>query len=184
MRWQWLLLALALAVCAAVVLRYRSVFPQFERSAYLQRLWESTCTFPLAEENLVFLAHVEDRQDGPSLSCSWRRVPQGVDPSSGIRFAEEVSDIDSRWFTCGDDPVLAAAVWNAVRHPGSNLVHLGEGLRSDASEADILVAKCHYWKGGYCEGDDVNSHCLLPNAAKIMSVAYAVLDTETGEIHW
>jgi hypothetical protein len=179
MRFPWLLPALLLTACTLP----GSVFRQFESSAHLQRLWDGICKYPLEKENLILIGHIREIDGRPVLTCDWNRQPSGTDQvTSDIEFPEEQSDIDGRWFACDDQ--TAIAVWDAVRHPGSNMVHLGGGVDADAREAYVLVGKCHYWTDNYCDGDDPNPHCSLPDRKEIMSVAYAVLNPETEEIHW
>jgi hypothetical protein len=159
------------------------VFRSFEQSAYLQDLWADTCVFPLTEENVVMFASVRRGIFEPKFQCDWKRMPVDIG-DSGVTLTEGITDLDARWFGCGSDASLPSLVWDAAKNPGSNLVHLGKGLPSDAQEAVILVAKCHYWDDHYCTIKDGNPNCYFPNADQILSMAYAVIESETGEILW
>jgi len=158
-------------------------FRHLEKSPYLQNLWAETCSFPLTAENIILLAFVGREADASQLRCDWHRIPIGTS-ESGVSFVEGVTDLDARWFNCGGSTSLADLVWDAVQHPGSNLVHLGKGLPSDAQKGVVLVAKCHYWDDHYCTIKSGNLNCDFHNADEIMSMAYAVLYPETGEILW
>lgn len=159
------------------------IFHRFQESDYLQGLWAETCSFPLTEENLVLLASLDFIGNAPRLTCDWSLAPVGAS-DSGITLAEGVTDLDARWAGCGRDAALTDLVWDAVRNPGWNLVHLGDGLRPGSQKAAVLVAKCHYWDEHYCTLKRANPNCSFPHAAQILSMAYAVLDIETGEILW
>ncbi|MDD3896349.1 MAG: hypothetical protein PHU04_00675 [Candidatus Peribacteraceae bacterium] len=160
-----------------------ALFHRFQESAYLQDLWAETCSFPLTEESLVLLASINFSGNAPRLVCDWSLAPVGAS-DSGITLAEGVTDLDARWVGCGRDAAFPNLVWDAVRNPGSNVVHLGEGLSSGSQSAVVLIAKCHYWDDYYCTIKRANPNCSFPHAAQILSMAYAVLDAETGEILW
>jgi hypothetical protein len=158
-------------------------FRRFEQSSYLQSLWADTCSFPLIEENVVMLAAVDNAAVTPRLQCNWMRTPVGVG-DTGVTLAEGITDLDARWFGCGEDVALPGSVWDAVTNPGSNLVHLGTGVSTGAQGAIVLAAKCHYWDDYYCTIKRGNPNCDFPNADQILSMAYAVFDPKTGDILW
>lgn len=158
-------------------------FSRLEQSSYLQDLWAETCSFPLIEENLVILAHAKYQDEQPAIKCDWAETAMGSN-NIGVIFKEEVSDLDSRWLDCESDSTFAQLVWDAARNPSYDLIHLGDGISPNSHNAAVLISKCHYWDEYYCTIKSGNPNCKFPNADKILSMAYAVLDLETGEILW
>ena len=158
-------------------------FSRFEQSSYLQELWADTCSFPLIKENLVILAHASYQDRQPHLECDWAQTAVGFN-DIGVIFNEEVSDLDPKWLACESDSTFAQLVWDAARIPSYNLIHLGNGISPNSRNAAVLISKCHYWDEYYCTIKRGNPNCKFPNADQILSMAYAVLDLETGKILW
>jgi len=188
--------SLVVLVCAIGVITFSFVeqnylpsdvedaYEQFVSSDYLQNLWNQTCVYPLKRKNLIIMATIVEERDQVDLNCYWHQEPVNIISDVGIKLHTGQTDIDTRWFRCGEDKSFASAVRSAVHYPGSNLVHLGKGLqRKEKGTSHVLVAECHYWDENYCYGSG-NRYCKMEDASSIKSVAYAVFDEETGEIHW
>ena len=160
------------------------IYDQFVSSDYLQSLWSKTCVYPLKRKNLILIATIVEEENQVDLNCYWHQEPVGITSGVGIVLQHEQTDIDTRWFGCNGGKPPDFVVRSAVHYPGSNLVHLNEGLqRKKEGTSHILVAECHYWDENYCNGSN-NRYCQMENASSIKSVAYAVFDEENGEIHW
>ncbi|MFH1788058.1 MAG: hypothetical protein ABH834_01600 [Candidatus Altiarchaeota archaeon] len=162
-----------------------SVLTEFESSSYLKSVWNSACVFPLSGQGTsIVVAKVSWSGDDVSAQCVWQANVSGATEYASILLSEAASDIDVRWLSCGENPSFAAALREAILHPGLNLVHLGEGIPERVNgTAYVYIGKCHFWNDLYCRRAS-NRFCARDDSSAILSVAYAVFNPVSRRVHW
>jgi len=160
-------------------------YGRFVESDYLMGKWRGTCVFPLNDEsNVILIAKVIERGEEAEVKCYWKNEPVGVGEGVGVLLSDGQSDIDPGWYGCGKSQEFSRLLRDAVHNPGSNLAHLGSGLGGKENATSyVIVSKCHFWDENYCERIK-SRFCRLDNSSDIISVAYAVLDDESGGVYW
>lgn len=162
-----------------------SVKEEFFSNKRLNLLWKDYCDFPLRDSgNTIFLAKLSWSGDNVSAECVWEKNRSGATDYASIQLSDGPTDVDARWLICGENALFASALKEAVHNPGSNLVHLGEAIdERDDGTVYIYVGGCHFWDERFCSRYN-SRFCKLEDSHEILSVGYAVLDKESGRVHW
>lgn len=165
-----ILFALILFGCQS---EYDRAYTMFLESDYLNKVWNETCIYPLANRSyLMFMAKIE-KSDDFYISCI---RGESYDPLA-------LSDVRSEWDVCGKEPDtydgFAYAVYREIHYDPYPLVHLGNTIPKDEGRVAYILAKnCHTLGEPTPEQREICPEC------ETRSAAYAVLDKETGEIYW
>jgi hypothetical protein len=182
------LLLLLLFLCGCLGNEYSGdefsrAYSRFASSDYLNLKWRETCVFPLNASNTVVIAKMVETGNETYVECRWSMEAVGVN-EVGVVLSQGQSDIDPAWIECGKTNEFSEKLRDAVHNPGSNIVHLNDGLGGKENATSfVYVGKCHFWDERYCRTAG-SRFCRLQNAKDIISVAYAIMDDETGKIYW
>jgi hypothetical protein len=162
---------------------FHDVFLSFNRSSYLQDMWQDTCIYPLEAERCVLVSKVVKRGYNVSISCHWNMKPK-ASYGPAILTENGKTDVSPRWLSCGVNGTFAYDVLGAIYDPGTELIHLGEGPgAADDGTYYVLVCGCHQWDDYFCKSYG-STFCERADHSDILSVAYAVMDGKDGEVYW
>jgi hypothetical protein len=168
------------AIIALVIRDYQSAksfskaHVAFTDSSFLQGAWPKSCTYDLDNTpNIVVMARVRERGGKTSVDCWWNRRVSNV--SGGVLSVDDGrTDMDPRWAGCGKNSEFDQLLSDTVFEKNELIPLLTRPARGDGTYY-VLASKCR--KG--------NPHCACRNiTGDYTSVAYALLDEQTGKVHW